>query len=299
MSAEQRVKDLALDLPPPPQAVGNYVPGVRVGNLLFLSGCGPQRADGSTVVGKAGADLSVEQAYAAARLAGLAMLARIRLLAGSLDRVARIVKVLGMVNAAPDFKEQPKVINGFSDLMVEVFGDAGRGARAAVGMAALTGQMAVEIEMVIELKEESTMTENTDAQIRHVYEQWHETIKARNLDGLMALYAEDAVLETPFILAVLQDKTEGILKGKAAIGAFFGAGFLKPESGLGRWHRTGTFFANGRQLVWEYPRETPQGDQVDLVEVMDIDKGLIAHHRVYWGWVGFKALVAAKNKPAS
>ena len=153
MSAEQRVKDLALDLPPPPQAVGNYVPGVRVGNLLFLSGCGPLRADGSIVVGKAGADLSVEQAYAAARLAGLAMLARIRLVTGSLDRVARVVKVLGMVNAAPDFREQPKVINGFSDLMVEVFGDAGRGARAAVGMAALTGQMAVEIEMVIELKE--------------------------------------------------------------------------------------------------------------------------------------------------
>ena len=108
------------------------------------------------------------------------MLARIRLVAGSLDRVARVVKVLGMVNAAPDFKEQPKVINGFSDLMVEVFGEAGRGARAAVGMAALTGQMAVEIEMVIELKEEPTMTENTDAQIRHVYEQWHETIKVRD-----------------------------------------------------------------------------------------------------------------------
>ncbi len=108
MSAEQRVKDLALDLPPPPKAAGNYLPGVRVGNLLFLSGCGPQRADGTHVVGKAGADLSVQQAYAAARLAGLAMLARIRLVAGSLDRVARVVKVLGMVNAAPDFKEQPK-----------------------------------------------------------------------------------------------------------------------------------------------------------------------------------------------
>jgi enamine deaminase RidA (YjgF/YER057c/UK114 family) len=293
MSAEQRVKDLAIELPPPPKAVGNYVPGVQVGNLLFLSGCGPQRADGSYVVGKAGADLSVEQAYAAARVAGLAMLARIRLVAGSLDRVARIVKVLGMVNAAPDFREQPKVINGFSDLMVEVFGESGRGARAAVGMAALTGQMAVEIEMVIELKEKTTMTDSTDAQIRHVYERWHESIKARDVDGLMALYAEDAVFETPFILAVLKDKTEGILKGKAAIGSFFAAGFLKPESGLGRWYRTGTFFANGRQLVWEYPRETPQGDQVDLVEVMDLANGLIAHHRVYWGWVGFKALAGA------
>jgi steroid Delta-isomerase len=297
MNAEQRVKDLGIDLPPPPKAVGNYLPGVQVGNLLFLSGCGPKRADGSYVVGKAGADLSVEQAYAAARVAGLAMLARIRRVAGSLDRVARVVKVLGMVNAAPDFREQPKVINGFSDLMVEVFGDAGRGARAAVGMAALTGQRAVEIEMVIELKEKPTMTENIDAQIRHVYERWHETIVARDLDGLMALYAEDAVFETPFILAILKDKTEGILKGRGDIRAFFEAGFRNPQSGLGRWYRTGTFFANGRQLVWEYPRETPQGDQVDLVEVMDIANGLIAHHRVYWGWVGFKALVGVLNKP--
>jgi enamine deaminase RidA (YjgF/YER057c/UK114 family) len=143
---------LGLELPPPPQAVGNYVPGVQVANLLFLSGCGPQRADGSNVTGKVGLDLDVEQAYDAARLAGLAMLARLRLVAGSLDRVARIVKVLGMVNAAPDFREQPKVVNGFSDLMVEVFGEPGRGARAAVGMASLSGGMAVEIEMVVELK---------------------------------------------------------------------------------------------------------------------------------------------------
>jgi enamine deaminase RidA (YjgF/YER057c/UK114 family) len=151
MSAEQRVKDLGIDLPPPPRAVGNYLPGVPVANLLFLSGCGPLRADGSTVTGKVGIDLDVEQGYAAARLAGLAMLARIRLVAGSLDRVARVVKVLGMVNAARDFREQPKVIDGFSDLMVEVFGEPGRGARAAVGMASLPGGAAVEIEMVIEL----------------------------------------------------------------------------------------------------------------------------------------------------
>ena len=297
MSAEQRVKDLGLAVPPPPKSAGNYVPGVQVGNLRFLSGCGPQRADGSYILGKVGADLDVAQAYAAARAAGLAMLARIRLVTGSLDRVARVVRVLGMINAATDFKEQPKVINGFSDLMVEVFGEAGRGARAAVGMAALSGQMAAEIEMVIELKEEFAMTENTDAQIRHIYEQWHESIVARDADGLMALYAEDAVFETPFILAVLKDKTEGILKGRAAIRAFFEAGFRKPDSGLGRWYRTGTFLANGRQLVWEYPRETPQGDQVDLVEVMDIANALIAHHRVYWGWVGFKALAGALNKP--
>jgi enamine deaminase RidA (YjgF/YER057c/UK114 family) len=149
MSAEQRVKNLCLDLPPPPEAAGDYVPAVQVANLLFVSGCGPQRADGSYVLGKVGADLDVEQAYAAARVAGLA---RLRLVLGSLDRVARVVKVLGMVNATPDFREQPKVINGFSDLMVDVFGETGRGARAAVGMAALSGGMAVEIEMVAEVK---------------------------------------------------------------------------------------------------------------------------------------------------
>ena len=152
MSAEQRVKELGLALPSPPRSAGNYVAGVQTGNLLFLSGCGPQRADGSYVLGKLGADLDVAAGYDAARVAGLAMLARIRTLTGSLDRVARIVKALGMVNAAPDFIEQPKVINGFSDLMVEVFGEAGRGARAAVGMTTMSGGMAVEIEMVVEVK---------------------------------------------------------------------------------------------------------------------------------------------------
>ena len=152
MSAEQRVKELGLILPPPPKSAGNYMAGVQTGNLLFLSGCGPQRADGSYVLGKLGADLDVAAGYDAAHVAGLAMLARIRTLTGSLDRVARIVKALGMVNTAPDFIEQPKVINGFSDLMVEVFGEPGRGARAAVGLATLSGGMAVEIEMVVELK---------------------------------------------------------------------------------------------------------------------------------------------------
>ena len=141
------------------------------------------------------------------------------------------------------------------------------------------------------------MTGNTGAEIRHVYERWHETVLGGDLDGLMALYAEDAILETPLILAALNDRTEGILKGKGEIRPFFEAGLRNPRNGLGRWYRTGTFFSNGRQLTWEYPRATPQGDQVDLVEVMDIANGLIAHHRVYWGWVGFKALVAASNRP--
>jgi enamine deaminase RidA (YjgF/YER057c/UK114 family) len=143
MSAEDRIEKMGLALPPPPGQAGTYVPGVQVGSLLFVSGCVPRRVDGSAVTGV--------QGYDAARLAGLAMLSRLRLLLGSLDRVKRVVKVLGMVNAASDFVEQPKVVDGFSDLMVEVFGDSGRGARAAVGMATLSGGVAVEIEMIVEL----------------------------------------------------------------------------------------------------------------------------------------------------
>ena len=138
-----------------------------------------------------------------------------------------------------------------------------------------------EEPMKLTVKKAPITGENTDAEIRHVYERWHETILSRDLDGLMALYAEGAILETPLILATLRDSTEGILKGKAEIRPFFEAGLRKLRNDLGRWYRTGTFFSNGRQLTWEYPRDTPQGDQVDLVEVMDIENGLIAHHRVY------------------
>ena len=137
------------------------------------------------------------------------------------------------------------------------------------------------------------MMHNRDAEILHIYERWHATVVGGDLDGLMALYADDAILEAPLILATLQDKTEGILKGKSAIRPFFETGFRKLRNDLGRW------FSNGRQLTWEYPRATPQGNQVDLVEVMDIASGLIAHHRVYWGWVGFKALMTASKEPAS
>src|SRR6266404_3830624 len=140
------------------------------------------------------------------------------------------------------------------------------------------------------------MSGNNDAEIRHVYERWHETVVGRDLDGLMALYANEAILETPLILAASKDKTEGVLRGKAEIRPFFDAGFQKLRDDFGRWYRTGTFFSNGRQLVWEYPRQTPHGDQVDLIEMMDIVNGLISHHRVYWGWVGFKTLVAVLNK---
>jgi steroid Delta-isomerase len=137
------------------------------------------------------------------------------------------------------------------------------------------------------------MTNSADSAVLHVYEQWHRSVTNRDLDGLISLYAEDAILETPLIVATLPERGNGILTGKRDIRAFFEAGFRKAPGGLGRWYRTGLFFSDGKQLVWEYPRQTPQGDQTDLVEVMDLADGLIAHHRVYWGWVGFKSLMAA------
>lgn len=153
MSAEARVKQLGLELPPAGKPGGNYVGGVRTGNLLFMSGCGPRRMDGSMMTGKVGQTLTTEQGYQAARQVGLNMLVNIRAELGSLDKVKRVVKVLGMVNADPAFGEPPKVINGFSDLFVEVFGEAGRGARSAVGMVTLPNHMAVEVEMVLEVED--------------------------------------------------------------------------------------------------------------------------------------------------
>lgn len=152
MSAEQRLRNLKIELPEVPKPVGNYVGAVQVGKLVFLSGHGPRRPDGSSITGKVGSALTVQRAQQAARLVGLNMLASLRAAIGDLDRVRRVVKVLGMVNAEPDFEQHPQVINGFSDLMVEVFGDDGRGARSAVGMGSLPFQIAVEVEMIVELK---------------------------------------------------------------------------------------------------------------------------------------------------
>jgi steroid Delta-isomerase len=132
--------------------------------------------------------------------------------------------------------------------------------------------------------------DETLAAARAIYEGWHAAVVARDLDTLMDLYAADAVLESPLILATLRDRPTGILAGWSEIRAFFEAGFRDPLAPLGRWYRTGTSFSDGRQITWEYPRATPEGDQVDLVEVMDLADGRIAHHRVYWGWVGFRAL---------
>jgi enamine deaminase RidA (YjgF/YER057c/UK114 family) len=148
--AEYNLKQKNITLPPPAKPVANYVPAVRVGNLLFFSGAGPGP---STPKGKVGKDLSLEQGYQAARATGLNLLATARATLGSLDKVKKIVKVLGMVNSAPGFTDQPKVINGFSDLMVEVFGEAiGKHARSAVGVAELPFNIPVEIELILEVE---------------------------------------------------------------------------------------------------------------------------------------------------
>ena len=153
MGADARLAELNLTLPPPPKPVATYVTAVRHGDLLYVSGHGPIRPDGTMHTGKLGADLDIAAGQAAARQTGLAILATVRHHLGTLDKVVRLVKVLGMVNCTPDFAEQPKVINGFSDLMVDVFGDSGKAARSAVGMGALPGGIAVEIEAIFQVKD--------------------------------------------------------------------------------------------------------------------------------------------------
>ena len=153
MSAEARLKQLGITLPPVPKPVANYVPYRIAGNLLFLAGQGPRDANGVNLTGKVGVEVSVEEAYKRARLVGLGLLAATREALGSLDRVEAVLKLLGMVNAVPDFKDHPKVINGCSDLFVEVFGDQiGKHARSAVGMGSLPNQISVEIEGIIAIK---------------------------------------------------------------------------------------------------------------------------------------------------
>lgn len=153
MGAEDRIKQLHLELPPAPKPVATYVTAVRHGNTLYVSGHGPLRSDGTLHTGKLGADLELADGQAAARQTGLALLSTVRSHLGSLDKVVRLIKVLGMVNSTPDFGDHPKVINGFSDLMVEVFGDAGKGARSAVGMGSLPGNIAVEVEAIFEVQD--------------------------------------------------------------------------------------------------------------------------------------------------
>lgn len=153
MSAEARLTELQLTLPPAPKPAGVYKPVVQVGNLLYVSGHGPLRPDGTLITGRVGRDLSEEEGRQAARQVGLTILASLRAYLGSLDRVVRVVKVLGMVNAAPDFTRHPQVINGFSELFRDLFGENGVGARSAVGMGSLPSNIAVEIEAILEIRD--------------------------------------------------------------------------------------------------------------------------------------------------
>ena len=153
MGAEANLKTKNITLPAPNAPLANYVAAVRTGNLLYLAGHGPSREAEGPTKGKLGRDLTVDQGYQSARDVGIALLSTTRAALGSLDKVKRVVKVLGMVNCTEDFPDPPKVINGFSDLMVEVFGEAvGKHARSAVGMASLPVNIPVEIEMILEVE---------------------------------------------------------------------------------------------------------------------------------------------------
>ncbi len=149
---DKKLKELGVELFNPSAPMGNYVKAVRTGNLLYLAGHGPTRADGSNITGKVGKDLTLEQGAQAARQTGVALLSTLKAELGDLNRVKRIVKVLGMVNCTETFTDQPKVMNGFSDLMVAVFGEKGKHARSAVGMYALPSNIAVEIEIIVEVE---------------------------------------------------------------------------------------------------------------------------------------------------
>jgi enamine deaminase RidA (YjgF/YER057c/UK114 family) len=153
MQVETKLKEMGLELPPPGKPVANYVPAVRSGNLIFLSGHGPILKDGSLITGKVGADLTLEEGYQAARQVALVMLATLKEEIGDLDKVQRVIKLLGMVNCKSDFFDQSKVINGASDLLVDIFGAKGKHARSAVGMNALPLNIAVEIEMIVAIED--------------------------------------------------------------------------------------------------------------------------------------------------
>ncbi|MDW3197426.1 MAG: RidA family protein [Cytophagales bacterium] len=148
---EQRITELGYELPEPSKPVANYVNAVRTGNLVFMAGKGPSKPEGGYIQGKVGIDLTIEEGYEAARLAAVTQIAALKAEIGDLNKVVRVVKVLGMVNCASDFGNQPEVVNGFSDFIVEVFGERGKHARAAVGMGSLPRNIAVEVEMIVEV----------------------------------------------------------------------------------------------------------------------------------------------------
>ena len=152
MNVEQKIKELGLTLPQPSKPIANYVPAVQTGNLLFVSGHGPYNDGKTKTSGKVGQELTVEEGYQTARNVALNCLASVKDAVGDLDKVKRVVKLLGMVNCTEDFKDSPKVINGCSDLLVTIFGETGKHARSAVGMQALPNQIPVEIEMILEIR---------------------------------------------------------------------------------------------------------------------------------------------------
>jgi len=152
MQAEARLKEMGIKLPSAVTPVANYVPAVRTGNLVFLSGHGPFKEDGSLITGKVGSELTAEQGYEAARRVAVGLLGSLKAEIGDLEKVKRVVKVLGLVNCPSDFTDQPKVINGASDFLVEVFGARGKHARSAVGTNALPMNISVEIEMIVEIE---------------------------------------------------------------------------------------------------------------------------------------------------
>ena len=153
-TVDEKVKQLGLELPPVSKPIANYVKYVRTGNLIFLAGHGPSKTDGTNITGKVGKELSIEQGYEAAKIAALSLIATLKdALGGDLSKVKRIVKVNGYVNCLPDFIDHPKVINGCSDLLVALFGEKGKHARAAMGMVALPSNIAVEIEMIVEVED--------------------------------------------------------------------------------------------------------------------------------------------------
>ena len=150
---EEKIVSLGIELKEPGKPVANYVNSVRTGNLVFMAGKGPTKNDGTYITGKVGSDLTIEEGYEAAKYTAIQQLAALKAEIGDLNKVVRIVKVLGMVNCGPEFTNQPEVINGFSDTMVEIFGERGKHARAAVGMGSLPRNIAVEIEMIVEVQE--------------------------------------------------------------------------------------------------------------------------------------------------
>jgi enamine deaminase RidA (YjgF/YER057c/UK114 family) len=153
MQIEAKLEQMGIKLPAAVTPVANYVPAVRTGNLVFLSGHGPFKEDGSLITGKVGADLTVEEGYETARRVAIGLLGSLKAEIEDLDKVRRVVKLLGLVNCTPEFGDQPKVINGASDFLVEIFGDKGRHARSAVGTNALPMNIGVEIEMIVEVED--------------------------------------------------------------------------------------------------------------------------------------------------